>query len=272
MSYKNIIDLHTHTDNSFDGHHSAMYLCEAAYMKGLRAIAFTDHIEVDAFYERNFDVTARQAYFYIANARSAFRGKLTVCNGIELGQPHYAAEIAEKLIDTLNYDIVIGSVHNLRNKLDFCELDYNTEYTDFYPLLDEYFEEELALAKWGKFDTLAHLTYPLRYIVGEYGKTVDIKRYDDIIDEILKTVAQNGKALEINTSGLRQPLGETMPYEAIVKRFRELGGDFVTVGSDAHYAEHLSAGIEQGMAIAARCGFSCISLFKDRVPTPIPIE
>lgn len=272
MSYKNIIDLHTHTDNSFDGHHSAMFLCEAAYMKGLRAIAFTDHIEIDRFYDGNFDVTATQSFFYVANARSAFSGKLIVSNGIELGQPTYDIPVAEKLLSKFKYDIVIGSIHNLRGKPDFCDLDYENEAANYEELLDEYFDEELELAKWGNFDTLAHLIYPLRYIIGEQKKAVDMKRYSDKIDEILKAVAQNGRALEINTSGLRQPLGDTMPGKDIVKRFRELGGEFVTVGSDAHYAEHLGAGIEEGIAMAKECGFNCISLFKNRVPTPIPIE
>lgn len=271
MEYTNLIDLHTHTDNSFDGHHSAMFLCETACMKGLRAIAFTDHIEVDDFYHGNFDVTARQTYFYVANARSAFNGRLTVCNGIELGQPAYDIPIAEMLTEKYKYDIVIGSVHNLRNKKDFCYMNYDEE-TNYPDLVDEYFDEVLTMAKWGGFDTLAHLTYPLRYIVGEAKKPLDMKRYEDKIDAILRTVAEKGKALEINTSGLRQPLGSTMPGKDIVKRFREVGGEFVTVGSDAHYSEHLGAGIEEGMAIAKECGFNCISLFRQRTPTPIPIE
>lgn len=270
--FKNIIDLHTHTDNSFDGHHSAMFLCESAYMKGLRAIAFTDHIEIDGFYSGNFDTTARQAYFYVANARSAFNGKLIVCNGIELGQAIYDIPVAEALLEKFSYDIVIGSVHNLRGRKDFCDLDYDNEAANYEELLDEYFDELINLVNWGKFDTLAHLTYPVRYIIGEQKKPLDMSRYSDKIDTILKILVEKGKALEINTSGLRQPLGDTMPNISIVKRFRELGGELITVGSDAHYAEHLGAGIEEGMRIAKECGFDCISLFKNREPTLIPIE
>ena len=272
MSYKNIIDLHTHTDSSFDGNHSAIFMCETAQLKGLRAIAFTDHIEIDTYYERGFDLTARDSYLHAANARSAFNGKLIVSAGIELGEPTYDTATAEALLSKFNYDIVIGSIHNLRGMPDFCDLDYVNEHTDTRALLDTYFEEVLALAKWGNFDTLAHLTYPLRYIVGEQKINVDMKQYSDIVDSILRSLAENGKALEINTSGLRQPLGVTMPDESTVKRFRELGGEFVTVGSDAHKAEQLGAGIEQGIEIAKRCGFNCISLFKGRTATPVPIE
>ena len=88
MSFKNIIDLHTHTDNSFDGHHSTMFLCETACMKGIRALAFTDHLEMDAFYRDNFDRTAIQAYFEVAKAKSAFSGKLIICNGAAVSYTH----------------------------------------------------------------------------------------------------------------------------------------------------------------------------------------
>ena len=272
MSFKNIVDLHTHTDNSFDGHHSTMFLCETACMKGIRALAFTDHLEMDAFYRDSFDRTAIQAYFEVAKAKSAFSGKLIICNGAELGQAVYDLPVTEKLLSTMNYDIVIGSIHNLPNVQDFYYMDFSDESIDYYALLDDYFNWELKLAQWGGFDTLAHLTYPLRYIVGNYGKPVDMTRYSEIIDEILVTLIRSGKSLEINTAGLRQPIGVTSPDESIVRRYKQLGGDMITVGSDAHFAEHLGAGIEQGYELALRCGFDKIALYQNRTPTLVPIE
>ena len=272
MLFKNIIDLHTHTDNSFDGHHSTMFLCETACMKGIRALAFTDHLEMDAFYRDNFDRTAIQAYFEVAKAKSAFSGKLIICNGTELGQAVYDLPVTEKLLSSMNYDIVIGSIHNLPNVQDFYYMDFSDESIDYYALLDDYFSWELKLAQWGGFDTLAHLTYPLRYIVGNYGKPVDMTRYSEIIDEILVTLIRSGKSLEINTAGLRQPIGVTSPDESIVRRYKQLGGEMITVGSDAHFAEHLGAGIEQGYELALRCGFDKIALYQNRTPTLVPIE
>jgi histidinol-phosphatase (PHP family) len=266
------MDLHTHTDNSFDGHHSAMLLCETAVEQGLRAVAFTDHVEMDVFREQNFDRTARQSYFETVKARSAFRGKLIVCAGVELGEPTFNQPEAEALIQTYSYDIIIGSIHNLRGQKDFWFLPYET-YGDekISALLREYFDELLLLAQWGKFDVLAHLTYPLRYIVGEHGRAVDLTDYAAQIDAVLLAAARNGLALEINTSGLRQKLGRTLPDEYFVRRFRDLGGRHVTVGSDAHYAEHLGAGLEEGMALAKRCGFGEITLYQGREPMGIPI-
>lgn len=272
MAFKNLADLHVHTDNSFDGNHSTMYMCETAYMKGLRAVAFTDHLEIDGFFKGQFDRTAIQSYFEIAKARSAFSGKLLVCVGAEIGQAVYDKNIAEKLLETMNYDFVIGALHNLPDTEDFYYMNFDDESIDYMDLLRQYFEWELELAKWAKFDTLAHITYPLRYIVGKYNKTVDMTRFNEIIDEILITLIKNEKALEINTSGLRNAIGETSPNESIVKRFKQLGGKYITVGSDAHYAEHLGAGISEGYEIALRCGFDKIAVYQGRTPTLIPIE
>lgn len=272
MAFKNIIDLHTHTDNSFDGNHSTMFMCETAFMKGLRAVAFTDHVEIDGYYRDNFDRTAIQSFFEVAKARSAFNGRLIVCVGVELGQAVYDKPVAEELISKMNYDFIIGSIHNLPNQQDPYYTDFSDESIDYYAMLDEYFQRELELAQWDKFDSLAHLTYPLRYIVGNYGRPVDMSRYSEIIDEILLTLIKNKKSLEINTAGLRQPIGVTSPDESIVRRYRELGGKLITIGSDAHYAEHLGAGIEQGYEIALRCGFDKIAVYQNRMPTLIPIE
>ena len=273
VPYRNLLDLHAHTDNSFDGNHSTALLCETAAEKGLRAVAFADHVEMDFYREQRFDRTAKQSFFEIVKARSAFRGKLIVCAGVELGEPTYNLPEAEALVRQYKYDIVIGSIHNLRGQKDFWYLPYD-DYDDdaIAALLREYFDEMLLLAEWGGFDTLAHLTYPLRYICGDFGRRVDLDDYAGQIDAILEAAVKNKLALEINSSGLRQKLGLPMPEERTVRRFRELGGERVTIGSDAHYAEHLGAGLEDCMDLALRCGFTHMTLFQQREPVAIAIE
>ena len=190
-----IIDTHVHTDNSPDGHHSAMYMCECAEMAGLRAIAFTDHVEADAYRRDHYDRVALQSFIDVTKARSAFRGKLLVCAGVELGQPMYDVATSEEILANLPYDMVIGSVHNFQNEQDFMYLDYSQ--WDITDLMNKYFDELIKLARWAKFDTLAHMTYPLRYIVGEHGIPVDMSKFSDKVDEILSLLVKNEKALEI---------------------------------------------------------------------------
>ncbi len=273
LQYKDILDMHTHTDNSFDGNHSAMYMCECAAMKGLRAIAITDHVEIDIFAKGEFNRWARQSYFDTAKARAAFRGKLLILSGVELGEAIYDIPTAEKLLDTLHYDFVIGSIHNLPGEEDFYFLDVDkTSDEEIREILTEYFDEERKLAEWGKVDTIGHLTYPLRYICGEHGRKVDLRDYSSQIEDVLRAIIHSGIALEINTSGLFQKIESTMPPEEIVSQYRRLGGELITIGSDAHYAEHLGRGIADGMALAKRCGFCNLTIFENREPIQIPIE
>lgn len=272
-TYKNKIDLHMHTSSSFDGNYSAAMMCESAIENGLATIAITDHFDVD-FYERhNLDFRQKSSYEDICSVREVLSDKIRILRGIEMGQPTYDLALTEKSLARYEYDFIIGSIHNPRNQPDYGDFDYAALSQDeIYAMLDNYFEEELMLAKWNGFDTFAHLTYPMRYIVQAGRKDIELERYDDITDEIFRVLATNGKALEINTSGLRQPIGKTMPTENYVKRFKELGGELLTLGSDAHFVQHVGAGIDNGYEIAERCGFKYVTYFKDRKPVKVKIE
>ena len=270
--FKNIVDLHVHTDNSFDGNHSATFICEKAEFLDLRAVAFTDHCEVDKY--KNDVQNERQVFqtfFEIAKVRSAFRGKLIVLNGIELGQPTYDIESADNILSHYDFDEVIGSIHNLRGGEDFYYMkDLTME--EATQNLKFYFDEIIELLKWGNFDVLAHLTYPLRYFYSQSGLKIDLNNFKKQIDEILFLTAKKDKALEINTAGMRQPIGKLAPEVDIVKRFKELGGKFVSVGSDAHFAEHLAADIDVAYSAALEAGFNSITFFQKRTPMQMKIE
>ncbi len=270
--FKNIVDLHVHTDNSFDGNHSATFFCEKAEFKDMRVVAFTDHCEVDQFKnDRQYEKRIFQAFFEVAKVHSAFRGKLLVLNGIELGQPAYDAETANDIVSRYEYDQIIGSVHNLRGKEDFYFMKDLT-YDEADKLLTEYFDEIINMLEWGNFDVVAHLTYPLRYFYSQSGLSFDLNNYKNQIDEILSLTAKKEKALEINTAGLRQPLKKLQPEVDIIKRFRELGGKMVTAGSDAHFAEHLAADIDKAYTAALQAGFEHITFFQRRTPMMMKIE
>lgn len=270
--YKNIVDLHVHTDNSFDGNHSATFFCEKAEVLDLRAIAFTDHCEVDQFRtDLEYEKRIFQAFFEVAKVRSAFKGKMIVLNGIELGQPAFDIETAEDIIARYDYDQVIGSVHNLRGGEDFYFME-NLSMNEAKDLLKQYFDEIIIMLEWGNFDVLAHLTYPLRYFYSKSDLEIDLSEFDEQIEKILKLTAEKGIALEINTAALRQPLNKLSPELDIIKKFKEMGGRYVTVGSDAHFAEHLAADIEKAYEAALEAGFECITFFQKRTPMLMKIE
>lgn len=270
MRYKNLLDMHTHSDNSPDGNHSVTFMCESAEREGLRGIAITDHCECECYKQRRFDISVRNSYFESVKAQSIYSGRLIVMAGIELGQANQNPQAAKEVLGQYPFDFVLASLHNLNGWEDFYYLDYNKH--DPVEIVDKYFDELYELAAHCDYDILSHLDYPLRYIVGNLKLDVPLDRYREKIDRVLQIVVARDKGLEINTSGYRQPLGRTMPSAEIIRRFKELGGVYLTIGSDAHRGTDVGAGISKGMQMAYQAGFRHTALYKKRVPILIPIE
>ncbi len=265
------IDMHVHSDNSPDGEHSGILLCECAEKAGLRAIAITDHCECNEYIEKGYNKSIRQSNFETAKAQSVFEGRLLVLRGIELGQPNQNSEAAKAVLSSCEFDFVLASLHNLVGMEDFYYLDYSDSKNDYRAVLDKYFDELLTIAEEYDFDSLAHLTYPIRYF-GIDINDIDFKRYDAVTDKILAALAERGKALEINTSGIRKGLGYLVPHDYYVRRFKELGGKYITIGSDAHTCHDVGSDIDVGLKAAFNCGFKEIALYQNREPVLIPIE
>ena len=264
-------DYHTHTKLSFDGECLPEEMVLRAIQLGVKHYAITDHIEINQFYDKeyNFPETLSAALEQLPALKEKYSEEITLASGIELGQPVHNKELAEKVVSSPQLDFIIGSCHMIRGYDDFYFLDYKEK--DPVKLLDTYFEELLEMAEWGKFDVLGHLTYPLRYICGDSGIFVDMERYEHIIDEIFRTLIKKGCGIEINTSGLRQKIGVTLPELRYVKRYYDLGGRIITVGSDAHRTEDLGKGTETGIEIARSAGFTEIACYKNRNPIFIKI-
>lgn len=264
-------DFHNHSFQSPDGENSVEDMVKQAIKLGMKHYTITDHLEINKFYDEEFlyEEPVRQSSVLLPVLKEKYKDKISLQYGVELGQPLHDMELTNRMLASYNYDFIIGSCHMVRGYDDFYFLDYNEIDPNF--LLKLYFEELLEMAEWGKFDSLGHLTYPLRYIVGDKKIPVDMKPYDSIIDEIFRTLIKNEKGIEINTSGLRQNIGLTLPGYTYVKRFYDLGGRILTIGSDAHCVSDLGKGIQVGIEIARTAGFTEVACFKNRQPEFIKI-
>lgn len=269
MRYRFISDSHTHSECSFDGNDSVIMMCEQATTIGLYALTITDHCECNEYFDKNMRDDISRSILQSSKARAMYHDRLHVYTGIELGQPTQDIEAANDALSLCNYDFILGSLHNLKDEEDFYFLEYTKENT--YSLLDRYCDELLELAQQNLFDSLAHLDYPLRYIIGNSGFKPDLWHFYEKIDEVLKTLVKNDKALEINTSGLRQIIGRTLPDINVIKRFRELGGKYVTLGSDAHRWGDICSGIEDGLDMLNECGYTHFTVFEKHNPKLLPI-
>ena len=269
MKYRFISDSHTHSECSFDGNDSVNMMCEQSATAGLYSITITDHCECNEFYQNNFRADIERSVHDTARARAMYLDRIRVLTGIELGQPTQDTEAAKEALSLAHYDFVLGSLHNLRGEQDFYFLDYTPESAE--KLLDRYWSELLELAEQNLFDSLAHMDYPLRYIIGNGDIHITLEKYRDQIDAILRVLVRNDKAIEINTSGLRQAIGRTLPDVDIISRYRELGGKYVTIGSDAHYWKDIGSGVEDAMQLLLKCGFTYFTIYQKREPEMLPI-
>lgn len=271
-----VCDLHIHSNNSFDAKNSVDEICQAAIAKNLYAVAITDHCETPDIKLKEkskfgyFDKLIPQSVKDVEIAKERYSQNLKVLCGIELGEPMHDPNCTEIALNYGKFDFILASVHSLRNMEDMYYIDFTAVNID--EILRKYFDELLETAHFEHFDSLAHLIYPLRYIKEKTGETVDLAPYQNTIDDIYKVLIKNKKALEINVSGLYKDLGTTLPDEAQIKRFRELGGEYVTIGTDSHCSEDVGKGIEQGIALAKKCGFKQYTIFENHKPILIDID
>lgn len=285
QSVRGLIDCHTHTQFSVDSEADIRKMIERAIDLGLTAYAITDHCEANRWYSKEYYGDVKVYPYFdsgkdyeasvsaITQLKEEYKGKIKLICGTELGQAQECPEIAEDVLKDERLDFMIGSLHQLPATEDFALIDYK-DYTqsDIDKLMDRYFEQIYKLCRWGKFDVLGHLTYTLRYIEGENGFKVNMKKYDELIADSFKELAQKGKGIEINTSGLRQKYGRAFPEEKYVKLFKDMGGEIISLGSDAHFVEHLGANIADGAKIAKNAGFDRVAYFVRHKASFVGIE
>lgn len=265
-----IADLHMHCEASEDSETPISELCAAAIGKGLAMLAVTDHVELVEYTQGGYDVAARESWELMEHA--IVPRAVRLLRGIELGEPCFDTALADRLLAAHPYDFVLASQHRLSDELpDYYFIDYS-DWTDeaITREMERYFRELLNVVRWNGFDSLAHLTYPFRYLPEKW-RNGDYAPWDGILDEVLGTLAQNGKALEINTSGIRKGQGMTSPDLPLIKRFYELGGKHITIGSDAHRAHEIGADLDVAAALAKEAGFEHYTVYFDRQPTMLSL-
>jgi histidinol-phosphatase (PHP family) len=259
---RSLVDCHFHSEHSCDSHAPLTALCQRALHLGLSYLCPTEHADFDpqdiCYGHLNVEAYSQA----VADCREQFAGHLTLLKGIEIDyQPRFDAEVRAFLAQH-TFDFVVGSVHYADGSYVGDSLleayDPDTAYR-------RYFDAVRQAAASGLFDVIGHLDLLKRHGIPRWG-AFDPRRYADEIDAILQAAAETGTGLEINTSGLRQAPGETYPCPETLRRYRELGGKVLTLGSDAHRVANLGRNIRDGLALARAVGFEAIAVFVERQP------
>lgn len=266
-------DYHVHTAFSADSSMPMESAVRAAIAAGVREIAFTEHLDYvypncDLVFQFEYDSYSTE----VDRMREQYGDRITIRKAIEVGLHSDASEYNRTFTRAGRFDFMIGSVHLVDNR-DLHNGDYFVNRAPNAALHD-YFEHMYRLVcEYTDFHVLGHLTLIKRYL--HYAKLdwtqIDWSVYGDWIDAILRRLIETGRGIEINMSGYRYKLDCTLPNLPILKRYRELGGEIITIGSDAHIAEHIAHHFDIGHALLRSAGFTSLTTFADGQPTFVPI-
>jgi len=223
-----------------------------AIQVGLPAIAFTEHADWALVHEGQHTVDLDGYFDSIERCRAKFKG-LRILTGVELGEPHWFPKETADALASGPLDHVLGSIHCIRLAGEMVDASQFPKRAagDFPGAVREYFRETLAMVDSGQpFETLAHIDYPKRYwLVG----TAPYREadYEAEIRAILTAAARTGRVLEVNTTR-----GRTLcPDITVVRWWREVGGQAVQYGSDAHQPDKVAEGFKVATQMVEAAGF-----------------
>lgn len=261
-----LVDYHTHTCCSPDSEARLSDMVRAAQQAGARELCTTDHCDLqqaDGTPLGVWDWTPilrqfEQAEFF------RYREDFRLLLGLELGGGYTNPARAEEILSGAPLDFVIGSVHNQSPESggrDLFYLDYEDEAL-CRRVLDDYMANLQKLAGLSCYDSLGHIIYPLRYINGRAGHRMTLEPWEEQLDGVLRTVVETGHAIEVNTHGGR----EIVEWLPVLRRYRALGGELVTLGSDAHRPAGVARGLEQAAELLRETGFQWVTVYRRRKP------
>lgn len=263
-------DFHLHSNFSMNSKASMDSMCISAIEKDLKGICFTDHIDLD--------VTSNKLDFkfrvvdYLKDLRSMkyrYKKKLQVFSGVEIGMQTHLLDRYDDIIESYKFDFVIMSIHALGENSMFIG-DY-LDNVDPLEALDTYYNTMYECVKsYDNYDVLGHIDFIDRYFLDKS----HMPKFDKVfplIEEILKLVIKNGKGIEINTSSLRHGLDYLHPKLSILKLYRDLGGEIITIGSDACSPQSVGGDLKLAENLLKNLGYKKAYIFKERKKFPINI-
>ena len=261
-----LADCHLHTEFSTDSETPMRAQAERALELGIPAICVTDHMDMD-YPQGEFWLDTDRYMEAVRRLQEEYRGRLEIGFGVELGLMEHLRARQEEYLKKYPFDFVIGSVHLIHG-----EDPYNGELFRKYgdeEVFREYFRlSHRLLADAPSIQSWGHLDYVVRY--GQNPEVYSYRKYADEIDAVLKLLLEKGIALEVNTAGFRT-LGRTNPEPDVLRSYRELGGELITVGSDGHQPEYLGYRFRETDELLRSCGFSYYAVFRQRKPEFIKI-
>uniref|UniRef100_UPI004057258A histidinol-phosphatase HisJ family protein n=1 Tax=Acetatifactor sp. TaxID=1872090 RepID=UPI004057258A len=262
-------DCHLHSSHSGDSSIPIEDMILQGIARGLDTMCFTEHNDYEYPIspdtpEHIFELNTDSYLYDLIHYKEKYADQIRILFGVELGlQPEVLRRNAV-YAKSYDFDFIIGSTHICHGKDPYYPPFFQGRTDE--EAYREYFECTLEnIQKFSNFDVLGHLDYVVRY-----GTNMDndysYEKYMDILDAILKQLIEMGKGLEINTGGLKKGMRDLHPCTDILKRYRKLGGEIITVGSDSHDTNHIADYFDRACNVLKECGFHYYSVFEKRIP------
>lgn len=267
-----LADYHCHTSFSTDSKSSPDDMITRAISLGLTRLCITDHMDYLYPSDKVGEFTFEPTLYHntMMELKEKYQDKIELLIGIELGlrnEPEIKQTVRDyydKLLSEISFDFVLGSTHVLENTDPYYKSYW--EHRTSKEGITNYFQSIIDNCSYYKgFQVYGHLDYIVRYL-NEERKEYSYSVYADLIDTALHTIIDHGKGIECNASGLRYGLGVPHPKPEILKRYKELGGEIITIGSDAHKPEHMAFEFGNIRELLLSLGYRYYTVYKNKKP------
>jgi histidinol-phosphatase (PHP family) len=259
-------DFHLHSDFSEDSKTPMEEQIEAGIAAGLKYMCFTEHMDKDwpADDGALFDLDTDAYYDHYRVCREKYADRIDLRFGVEYGfQPHLVGHNREYAVK-YPFDFIIGSLH-LMDGMDvyypesFAGMSEKEAYNRYFECLLE------SVCLFDEYDVLGHIDYIVRYGPNK-NREYHYRDHEEVLEEILRQVIKRGKGIELNTAGFRKLGDEPNPSSEILKRYHELGGEIITIGSDAHRSVNVAGDFDRAGKLLKELGYEHYCIYKDRKP------
>lgn len=262
-------DCHLHTHHSGDSEASMEAMIERGIALGLTTMCFTEHN--DFGFPESPDLPAdtfllnTDSYLYeLLKMREKYEGKIRLLFGLELGLQTEVFRDNAVFARSYDFDFIIGSSHLCHGMDPYYPTFFEGKSDE--EAYREYFQSELEnILKFTNYDVYGHLDYVVRYGAGR-DTDYSYDKYKDILDKILYALLEKEKGIELNTGGIKSGMRDFHPCRDVLRRYRELGGEIITIGSDAHDPSHIAEHFDRAAEVLKECGFSYYTVFEKRLP------
>ncbi len=262
-------DYHVHSHYSCDSQATMADMCRAAVAQGIQEIGFTEHFDLHPGEKECRDWFRLDAWAAeLERMRAEFAGHLTIRAGIEIGEPHRFQAEARAMLARYPFDYALGSLHWVGDDSMFDKRFFEqTPYAEAFRL---FYEELERMTRVGGFDILSHFDVPVRTAFSVYGR-YDPREHEDCIRPVLRNLIERGIALDLNTAALRRRARVLTPGLDILRWYVELGGERVTLGSDAHRPEQVGLHLDAAVETARAAGLKNVTHFEQRRARLLPM-